>query len=339
MLREDMPEAYPDPEKSAQLPYTREAPSAPADVSAETGSHVHIVPCSRYVLDESMRIVYADESFEKMTGYSPEEVQTSVIHQADLIPEEERTEYLCTVNALLSKNTILLLEHKIRRKDGSIIYVFCSGRVYFDSVTRQERSEIIIVDLVRTHSMKLLADAEQSKAQVRLKYWEDTYRRDPLTGLMNHAAFRSDVELKLLGGRCTVVMLMADVDKFKQYNDRFGHHNGDKFLILVAQALSLALRKEDCACRLGGDEFAAALFFDSDTRESVIMERVQQIYDKVNIALKGIDGGTGISMGAALAAPDTTFNQLYEASDMALYQAKESGRGRLVLSPGSPAKL
>ena len=339
MLREDMPEAYPDPEKSAQLPYTREAPSAPADVSAETGSHVHIVPCSRYVLDESMRIVYADESFEKMTGYSPEDVQTSVIHQADLIPEEERTEYLCTVNALLSKNTILLLEHKIRRKDGSVIYVFCSGRVYFDSVTRQERSEIIIVDLVRTHSMKLLADAEQSKAQVRLKYWEDTYRRDPLTGLMNHAAFRSDVELKLLGGRCTVVMLMADVDKFKQYNDRLGHHNGDKFLILVAQALSLALRKEDCACRLGGDEFAAALFFDSDTRESVIMERVQQIYDKVNIALKGIDGGTGISMGAALAAPDTTFNQLYEASDMALYQAKESGRGRLVISPGSPAKL
>ena len=46
----------------------------------------------------------------------------------------------------------------------------------------------------------MLADAEQSKAQTRLRYWERTYRADPLTGLLNHAAFRSDVELKQLEG-------------------------------------------------------------------------------------------------------------------------------------------
>ena len=303
-----------------------------AGSSVETVCHVHGVPYSRYVLDESMHIVSVDENFEKLTGYTWEDIQEKPMIQADLIPEEERTEYLCHTNACLAKNPMVFQEHKLRRKDGSDIYVFCFGRMYFDSAVRAERSEIIIVDITKTYSMKMLADAEQNKAQIRLKYWEDTYRRDSLTGLLNHAAFRNDVELKLLEGKTKVMMLMMDVDKFKEYNDTFGHHNGDKFLILVAQTLHVSLKTEDRACRMGGDEFAAALFFGMDTPEAVILERAQQIFDKVSITLRGADGGTGISMGAAIAEPDATFNQLYEASDRALYRAKENGRGRLVFS-------
>ena len=303
-----------------------------ADNGTETCHHVHSVPYSRYVLDESMRIVSADENFEKLTGYTPKDIQARSVLQADLIPEEERTEYLCHTNACLAKSPMVFQEHKLRRKDGSDIYVFCFGRVYFDSAVRAERSEIIIADITKTYSVKMLADAEQNKAQIRLKYWEETYRRDSLTGLLNHAAFRSDLELKLLEGKSKVMMLMMDVDKFKEYNDTFGHHNGDKFLILVAQTLHMSLRKEDRACRMGGDEFAAALFFSLNTPEATIQERAEQIFDKVSITLKGADGRTGISMGVAIAEPDATFNQLYEASDKALYQAKENGRGRLVIS-------
>ena len=303
-----------------------------ADNGTETCHHVHSVPYSRYVLDESMRIVSADENFEKLTGYTPKDIQARSVLQADLIPEEERTEYLCHTNACLAKSPMVFQEHKLRRKDGSDIYVFCFGRVYFDSAVRAERSEIIIADITKTYSMKMLADAEQNKAQIRLKYWEETYRRDSLTGLLNHAAFRSDLELKLLEGKSKVMMLMMDVDKFKEYNDTFGHHNGDKFLILVAQTLHMSLRKEDRACRMGGDEFAAALFFSLNTPEATIQERAQQIFDKVSITLKGADGRTGISMGVAIAEPDATFNQLYEASDKALYHAKENRRGRLVIS-------
>ena len=300
-------------------------------VNVDESCHVHLVPHSRYVLDENMRIISADENFEKLTGYTAKDIRERVIIQADLIPEEERTEYLCHTNACLAKNPMVFQEHRLRRKDGTDLYVFCYGRLYFDSVARAERSEIIISDITKTYSMKMLMDAEQDKAQVRLKHWEDTYRRDSLTGLLNHAAFRSDVELKLLEGKSRVMMLMMDVDKFKEYNDTYGHHNGDKFLILVAQALNMALRKEDRACRMGGDEFAAALFFSPDTPQASILERTQQIFDKVSITIKGAEGGTGISMGVAVAKPDATFNQLYELSDKALYQAKENGRGRLVI--------
>ena len=90
-----------------------------------------------------------------------------------------------------------------------------------------------------------------------------------------------------------------------------------------------SLRKEDRACRMGGDEFAAALFFDKDTPDAQLRERAQQIFDKVNITLKAVEGGTGISMGMVIAESETTFNQLYEAADKALYHAKDRGRGRL----------
>ena len=297
--------------------------------TAEKRHTVHQVPYSRYLLDDSMYIVSVDENFEKMTGYTAEDIRQRPMLQADLIPEEDRMEYLCQTNARLAKNPLVFQEHKIRRKDGSDIYVFCCGRIYYDSVVRAERSEIIIADITNTYSMKMLTDAEQNKAQIQLRYWERTYRRDSLTGLLNHAAFRSDVELKILEGNSKVMMLMIDVDRFKEYNDTFGHHNGDKFLILAAQTLMTSLRKEDRACRMGGDEFAAALFFDKDTPDAQMQERAQQIFDKVNITLKTVEGGAGISMGMVITESEMTFNQLYEAADKALYQAKEHGRGRL----------
>ena len=296
----------------------------------KTENDVHPVFYSSYRLDEDMKILSVDDAFETITGYSKDDIRKKQFFQVDLIPEEERTEYLCKVNAELAKCPVVYLEHKIRRKDGTDNFVFCYGRGYYDSAARSQRSEITIADIRQTYSMKRLLDAEQNRAKIRLHYWERTYRKDSLTGLLNHAAFRSDLELKLLQGKCRTVMLMMDMDHFKEYNDTYGHHNGDKYLILMAQTLEAALRKEDRACRMGGDEFAAALLFQPDVSEEKIQERVRMIFDKINLTLKAVEGGSGLSMGVAFAEPEITFNQLYELADKALYQAKESGRGRCV---------
>lgn len=302
------------------------------DSGCELKGSTHPVFYSRYLLDATMRIVYVDENFEKITGYTPEDVRSRAMMQSDLIPEEERTEYLCMTSAYLAKNTQAFLEHKLRRKDGTDIYVFCYGRVYYDSAVRSERSEIIITNVGSTHSMKMLSEAEQNKAQERLRHWEQTYRTDPLTGLLNHAAFRSDVEQKLLEGNGKILMLMMDVDKFKEFNDTYGRHSGDKYLILVAQTLLSSLREGDYTCRMGGDEFAAVLSFGMDATPALMRQRARQIFDKVDMSLKAMDAHMGISMGGVIAESETNFNQLYERADKALYEAKNQGRGRLVLS-------
>ena len=91
--------------------------------------------------------------------------------------------------------------------------------------------------------MKMLTNEEQSKAQVRLRYWERTYRRDSLTGLLNHAAFRSDVELKLLEGKEKIMMpyrKVQDIEISQNMLERIinvgdiliygGHDNSDTIL-------------------------------------------------------------------------------------------------------------
>lgn len=290
---------------------------------------VHTVKYSRYLVDENWRIISVDDNFEELTGYSKEDIENNIITQIDLIPDEDKTEYLCQVNANLAKSTFVFQEHKIHRKDGRDIYVLCTGRMFYDSALQKDRGEIVIVDVSSTYALKMLTDAEQNKADVRLRNWENTYRTDPLTGLLNHAAFRSDMEQRLLECTHTAVMIMMDVDRFKQYNDTYGHHNGDKYLVLVAQTLQAALRGDDHACRMGGDEFAAMLFFNKSVSDDVIRERAQQIFDKVNLTVKATEGGTGISMGAVIARTELTFNEMYEEADNALYDVKESGRGRI----------
>lgn len=231
--------------------------------------------------------VFSDAALETdlLTGFQEwESFQRFVKERKDSFPPSTGI-VMCDINGLSVINSTMGTQsgdQKIRRKDGTDSFVFCYGRVYYDSAARSQRSEITIADIRQTYSMKRLLDAEQNRAKIRLHYWERTYRKDSLTGLLNHAAFRSDLELKLLQGKCRTVMLMMDMDHFKEYNDTYGHHNGDKYLILMAQTL------------------------------------------------KAVEGGSGLSMGVAFAEPEITFNQLYELADKALYQAKESGRGRCV---------
>lgn len=297
----------------------------------KTGSKfIHVLQYCRYVIDEKMKIVSVDDLFEKMTGYSREDIETGEYSQLDMLFPEDRTQYLCMVNEQLSKAPQAYFEHRIRRKDGSAVFVLCYGKRYFDSAERQGRSEIIIVDSADTFAMQYIVEGERSKAQSRLKRWENMYRLDSLTGLLNHKAFKNDVEAKLLNGDVRVMFLMVDVDKFKEYNDTNGHRAGDEFLILVAQSLTVAAGADSLVCRMGGDEFAAALFYEQDQREEEMYEKAQSIFDSTNMTVVSFKGGTSLSIGVSISGKDgNTFNELYEAADKALYDSKAKGRARL----------
>lgn len=331
MLQEEFPSSCSDrTEPPAQAPAGSSVMEQMAQPETFRQNNIHMLSYSRYLMNEQMKIIKIDDAFEQMTGYTRKDIEEHDLHQADLIFPEERAEYFCMINEQLAKSPMAYFEHRIRRKDGSGIFVFCYGKNYYDSAERSGRSEVIIVDTSTTYSVKSLVEAETSKAQNRLKRWENMYRLDSLTGLLNHEAFKNDVEARLLKGNVTVLMLMMDVDKFKEYNDTFGHRAGDEFLILTAQALTSSMKAEDLACRMGGDEFAAALFFDKAISSQVMHERAKQIFDRVNMTLTSSNGGTSLSMGIAISSDEIhTFNQLYEASDKALYQSKTNGRAKL----------
>lgn len=308
---------------------TETANTIPENQAAQI--NVHPVKYSRYILDDEMHIIRVDSEFERLTGYSQEEVLSLKLTQSDLLPEEDTTQYIRLATEQLAQSDCAYFEHRIKRKDGSIFYVFCFGKMYYDSADKAERSEIIIVDSAETYAIKLMLNEEQDKAKLRLEKWEDKYRCDSLTGLLNHEAFKNDIEMQLINDDLKVMLLMMDVDKFKEYNDTFGHMAGDEFLIRLSQSLTNTLRKDDLACRMGGDEFAAALFYNKDTSDSQMIDRAQQIFDKISLHLSSEKGGTTLSMGVAISSMENnSFNKLYENADIALYDAKESGRSRMV---------
>lgn len=303
------------------------------DERTDTGEETDIcnISYSRYVLDTMNRIISADSMFTEMTGYGSDDLAEG-LYQIDLLPEKDRTEYMLKVSTQLKKHQVAYLEHPLMKKDGSCMYVTCFGRQYYDSAVKAERSEIFISDMVDTFSIRQYAQSQKQKAEQRLTHWEKTYRMDSLTGLLSHTPFRNDVEMHLLKNDSTVMMLMIDVDRFKEFNDTYGHRAGDEYLIFISDALKAALRSDDLACRMGGDEFAAALFFEKGTERAVMEARAADVFEKMERVISEREDNTGISMGAAISDDDLTdFNELYSAADNAMYKSKEEGRNRITV--------
>lgn len=296
--------------------------------------HVHSVMFSRYILDRNSAIIEVDENFELLTGFSMEDVQKMSLNQSDLIPEEDLTEYLCLVSEELANKPMVYFEHRLKRKDGTIIYVFCIGKVVYDSVNRENRSEIIVTNSSNTYAMMMMKGEAKDRAVARLKHFEDSSRIDPLTGLLNAESFKSEFEKKLQGGESKVLVLMLDVDHFKKYKSKNGENSSNEFLVMVAHAINDSLRDLDLACRLTDDAFAAMLFFDKNVAAEFMYNRAQEIYDKISMTISSVENAPTISMGAVIDSElQKTYEVLFEAVKKNLKQSKKNG-GACLSVPG-----
>ncbi len=153
---------------------------------------------------------------------------------------------------------------------------------------------------------------------------------DLLTGLPNRALLADRLKQALAGARRNgklVAMLCLDLDHFKQVNDTLGHAAGDTLLRTVTTRLHACLRESDTLARLGGDEFAVVLpdataSQHAETLATRIIEAVRE-----PITLDGQQVFIGISIGIAFSTPADDAAELTKQADVALYQAKKTGRG------------
>jgi diguanylate cyclase (GGDEF)-like protein len=154
---------------------------------------------------------------------------------------------------------------------------------------------------------------------------------DPLTGLTNRRRFMEATQAALddRSAPNTVAALFIDLDDFKTVNDSLGHAAGDEVLMAVAQRLRAGLRAGDVAARLGGDEFGVLLTGLPDrTYATAAAERLLEgLGQPLDVAGRRIDAG--VSIGIAFDEPAMrTVDELLSEADIAMYQAKEHGKGR-----------
>lgn len=158
-------------------------------------------------------------------------------------------------------------------------------------------------------------------------------QRDGLTKLANRTFFFSQVERHWLQyPQVKVVLMMIDIDHFKEINDKFGHHVGDIALKAVADIMSKGLRSHDLIGRIGGEEFAVILYnIELDVAQQIANRLCNQVMKQMAV-IDGHNINLTISIGMVQVLPAR--NQIHGAfkvADEALYHSKHSGRNTVTL--------
>ncbi|MEI1251006.1 PleD family two-component system response regulator [Rhizobium aouanii] len=187
----------------------------------------------------------------------------------------------------------------------------------------------------------------RSLTQIRRKRYNDRLRAsvkqtielavtDPLTGLYNRRYL--DNHLNVLFNRSMargrpLSVLITDIDRFKHVNDTYGHDGGDEVLREFSNRVRSTIRGADLACRYGGEEFVVVMPDTSPEIAAAVAERLRAAIESAPFMLKHAGGALNVTASFGIAsriASVLTPDQLMKQADLALYEAKNTGRNRVV---------
>ena len=192
-------------------------------------------------------------------------------------------------------------------------------RVFMTSLADKERNvKYLAARLVNIHEQKIAQDMMRLEAE-----------RDSLSGVYNHKTYEkmcNDIVAKYDDG---LLFMMIDLDDFKQINDHYGHHVGDRVIRHVGRVLENAVKGQGVAGRIGGDEFSVCIYeiYEKDLAIAIclrIKEALKQFLDGVNFTASI---GVAMSDGRRI-----NFADLYYEADEAVYFAKENGKNQFIFA-------
>jgi diguanylate cyclase (GGDEF)-like protein len=158
--------------------------------------------------------------------------------------------------------------------------------------------------------------------------------RDPMTGLHNRRFLQEYVDILVSytdRNKNSFAVLMADLDYFKQINDTYGHEAGDATLKALAKTLTTCVRASDLVIRYGGEEFLIILRDTDPDKSMQVAEKIREAIENMKVELTGTVVQRTISVGVAGYPNDSTsFWQVVKYADVALYQAKDTGRNKVL---------
>lgn len=159
--------------------------------------------------------------------------------------------------------------------------------------------------------------------------------KDELTGLHNRRYFMDLLERELVQAERydkNFSLVFLDIDFFKKVNDTYGHHAGDVVLREFAGMIGKGVRKTDVAARMGGEEFAVFMPFVNKEGAHAICERLRESVERHRVNCEGTSIAITCSMGISEYRTGLDLKSLFEEADEALYEAKRTGRNRVLLS-------
>jgi len=176
---------------------------------------------------------------------------------------------------------------------------------------------------------------KRKEMEVLLRDSEKRYRElsiiDDLTQLYNSRYFYHQLKMEIDRANRyeeqPMTLLLLDLDDFKQFNDTFGHVEGDQVLLRLGQVVKRCLRQTDSAYRYGGEEFTILLPMTKSEDAAVTAERIRTEFKKENFSpLSGQDVYVTMSIGLAQYKPQEDMKAFVNRVDQLMYQAKKNGK-------------
>ncbi|MBU2552695.1 MAG: sensor domain-containing diguanylate cyclase, partial [Proteobacteria bacterium] len=176
---------------------------------------------------------------------------------------------------------------------------------------------------------------EKAAVEKRETLYESLSLTDGLTGLFNKRYLDRRLKTEIEEARRQaqpLSLMMLDLDHFKQFNDHFGHLEGDQVLRTAAEIIRETVRDHDSACRYGGEEFTVILPNAKADQAGNVAERIRVAFTRQTFTpAPGEEARVTISIGLTEMKPEDGDTDLIDRADKALYQAKEAGRNRTVV--------
>jgi diguanylate cyclase (GGDEF)-like protein/PAS domain S-box-containing protein len=283
---------------------------------AYSESIVENLPEAVVIFDPEGLINRINSAFTEMFGYSAEEAIGQNV--SELLAPDERKKEAHSFRRIIKKGKTINAKTVRMRKDGTRINV-------------SMKSAPVIVEGETAGFFVVYRDITPEKlAEKRLIAMATT---DSLTGLFNRRHFFELSNLELARSRRNgnpLVMLMMDIDHFKNINDTFGHQAGDTVLETLARFGRTCIRAVDVFGRIGGEEFAILLPETKLEDGVAVAERLRHGVERMQIDADGATLSITVSIGVACAlAGSHHFDEILAESDRALYKAKCNGRNRV----------
>lgn len=277
---------------------------------------------------QGIRHYVSPASFE-LLGLQPSEALGGSYR--DLVHPEDLGELERQLDDCRSGGSARSIEYRCRKADGNYIWVETKHRIYRHPDTGEPAG---FVNVTRDISLRKMAEEERQRAFATV---EQLASLDALTGVANRRNFDMVLErewLRAAREQTSLSLLLIDVDRFKPYNDVYGHLTGDECLRNVVAAIKpLICRPADLLARYGGEEFVVILPHTDARGASQMAEWIRREVESRKLPHPGNPPHAVITLSIGCASltphPSLSYLHLLEAADQALYRAKSAGRNRI----------
>jgi diguanylate cyclase (GGDEF)-like protein/PAS domain S-box-containing protein len=297
------------------------------------------------ILDAAQQVLFANDAFSGMTGYSMRDMVGRNPMDLMIGPESDPAVVARMTAAIAScrpTSVEVLCYHRSGRTywgevhltpltgpDGQLTHVIALTNDITGRIEMQRRLEEEMRRNIEYSDRLEIQRSELQKANARLAAMAKT---DGLTNLLNRAALetRLEQEFTRCKARATdISVVILDVDHFKRYNDTFGHPAGDEVLRTIAQTLQANVRSRDFVARYGGEEFIIVLPGADRESAAKIAEKLRSAIEARTWPSQQVTASFGV---AGLSTEMDEYMDLVAAADQALYVSKREGRNRVTLA-------